>query len=67
METKLRELQEKLAVEEADKLQLQTQLHQCLESEVYLFIVIFFKRKFKCYLLRTFLFYKCFTYVHLFE
>jgi len=33
METKLRELQEKLAVEEADKLQLQTQLHQCLESE----------------------------------
>ena len=39
METKLRELQEKLAVEEADKLQLQTQLHQCLESEV--FIVIF--------------------------
>ena len=36
METKLRELQEKLAVEEADKLQLQTQLHQCLESEVYI-------------------------------
>ena len=34
METKLRELQEKLAIEEADKLQLQTQLHQCLESEV---------------------------------
>jgi len=33
METKLRELQEKLAIEEADKLQLQTQLHQCLESE----------------------------------
>jgi len=33
METKLRELQEKLALEEADKLQLQTQLHQCLESE----------------------------------
>ena len=41
METKLRELQEKLAVEEADKLQLQTQLHQCLESEVCLCIVIF--------------------------
>ena len=34
METKLRELQEKLAIEEADKLNLQTQLHQCLESEV---------------------------------
>ena len=34
METKLHELQEKLAIEEADKLQLQTQLHQCLESEV---------------------------------
>lgn len=34
METKLRELQEKLAVEEADKLQLQNQLHQSRESEV---------------------------------
>merc|ERR1711992_409347 len=33
METKLRELQEKLAVEEADKIQLQNQLHQSLESE----------------------------------
>ena len=45
METKLRELQEKLALEEADKLQLQTQLHQCLESEVNFFLNIshFFK------------------------
>ena len=34
METKLRELQEKLAVEEADKIQLQNKLHQSLESEV---------------------------------
>ena len=34
METKLRELQEKLAVEEADKIQLQTKLHQSLDSEV---------------------------------
>ena len=34
METKLRELQEKLAVEEADKLQLQNQLHRNLENEV---------------------------------
>jgi len=33
MEAKLRELQEKLAVEEADKLQLQNQLDQSLESE----------------------------------
>ena len=34
METKLRELQEKLAVEEADKIQLQNKLHQSLDSEV---------------------------------
>ena len=35
MEAKLRELQEKLAVEEADKLQLKNQLvDQSLESEV---------------------------------
>jgi len=33
METKLRELQEKLAVEEADKIQLQNKLHQSLDSE----------------------------------
>ena len=36
METKLRELQEKLAVEEADKLQLQSKLHESLDSEVIL-------------------------------
>jgi len=34
METKLRELQEKLAVEEADKIQLQNKLHQSLDSEM---------------------------------
>merc|ERR1711935_497052 len=34
METKLHELQEKLAVEEADKIQLQTKLHQSLDSEM---------------------------------
>jgi len=34
METKLRELQEKLAVEEADKIQLQDKLHQSLDSEL---------------------------------
>jgi len=34
METKLRELQEKLAVEEADKIQLQNKLHQSLDSEL---------------------------------
>ena len=33
METKLRELQKKLAVEEADKIQLQNKLHQSLDSE----------------------------------
>merc|ERR1711962_1441555 len=34
METKLRELQEKLAVEEADKIHLQNKLHQSLDSEM---------------------------------
>ena len=45
METKLRELQKKLAVEEADKIQLQNKLHQSLDSEVielkYLFFLVF--------------------------
>ena len=34
METKLRELQEKLAIEEADKVHLQEQLNKTLDSEV---------------------------------
>ena len=34
MESKLRELQEKLAIEEADKVHLQEQLNKTLESEV---------------------------------
>ena len=34
METKLRELQEKLAIEEADKVHLQQQLNKTLDSEV---------------------------------
>merc|ERR1712122_224977 len=33
METKLRELQEKLAIEEADKVHLQQQLNKTLDSE----------------------------------
>ena len=41
METKLRELQEKLAVEEADKIQLQNKLHQSLDSEVMIFFKFF--------------------------
>ena len=40
METKLRELQEKLAVEEADKIQLQNKLHQSLESEVKIYFFL---------------------------
>ena len=48
METKLRELQEKLAVEEADKIQLQNKLHQSLDSEVmnelrYAIFLVFFE------------------------
>ena len=34
METKLHELQEKLAIEEADKVHLQEQLNKTLDSEV---------------------------------
>ena len=37
METKLRELQEKLAIEEADKVHLQQQLNKTLDSEVIIF------------------------------
>ena len=40
METKLRELQEKLAIEEADKIHLQQQLNKTLDSEV-----VFLKKK----------------------
>ena len=45
METKLRELQEKLAVEEADKIQLQDKLHQSLESEVKIYFFFFLKKE----------------------
>ena len=41
METKLRELQEKLAVEEADKIQLQNKLHQSFDSVVMIFFKFF--------------------------